>query len=116
MDSGSRDNACGYGKYRSLLEACLQHLEDSFKVILVNARHVKNVPGRKTDVQDSEWLCELLRNGLVRGSFIPPKPARELRDLTRYKSKKNKFSRSPQKSSGWRRSLRTQASNSLLLP
>jgi len=53
----------------------------------VNARHVKNVPGRKTDVQDSEWLCKLLRSGLVRGSFIPPKPVRELRDLTRYKRK-----------------------------
>ena len=62
-------------------------LEDSFKVMLVNARHVKNVPGRKTDVQDSEWLCKLLRSGLVRGSYIPPKPVRELRDLTRYKRK-----------------------------
>jgi transposase len=62
-------------------------LEDSFAVILVNARHVKNVPGRKTDVKDSEWLCKLLRSGLVRGSFIPPKEIRELRDLTRYKRK-----------------------------
>jgi transposase len=62
-------------------------LEGSFEVMLVNARHVKNVPGRKTDVQDSEWLCKLLRSGLVRGSFIPPKPVRELRDLTRYKRK-----------------------------
>ena len=47
-------------------------LEESFEVLLANARHVKNVPGRKTDVQDSEWLCKLLRNGLLRGSFIPP--------------------------------------------
>jgi transposase len=62
-------------------------LEDSFEVLLVNARHVKNVPGRKTDVKDSEWLCRLLRSGLVRGSFIPPKEVRELRDLTRYKRK-----------------------------
>jgi len=62
-------------------------LEDAFEVILVNARHVKHVPGRKTDVLDSEWLCKLLRSGLVRGSFIPPKPVRELRDLTRYKRK-----------------------------
>ena len=62
-------------------------LEDAFEVILVNARHVKHVPGRKTDVQDSEWLCKLLRSGLVRGSFIPPKEVRELRDLTRYKRK-----------------------------
>lgn len=62
-------------------------LEDSFEVILVNARHMKNVPGRKTDVKDSEWLCKLLMNGLVKGSFIPPKDIRELRDLTRYKRK-----------------------------
>ncbi|MGD0237214.1 MAG: IS110 family transposase [Syntrophorhabdales bacterium] len=62
-------------------------LDDAFEVLLVNARHVKHVPGRKTDVLDSEWLCKLLRSGLVRGSFIPPKPVRELRDLTRYKRK-----------------------------
>ena len=62
-------------------------LEDSFEVVLVNARHIKNVPGRKTDVKDSEWLCKLLQNGLVKGSFIPPKDIRELRDLTRYKRK-----------------------------
>ena len=62
-------------------------LEDSVEVILVNARHVKNVPGRKTDVQDSEWLCRLLRSGLLKGSFIPPRGIRELRDLTRYKRK-----------------------------
>ena len=62
-------------------------LEDSCEMMLVNARHVKNVPGRKTDVQDSEWLCKLLRSGLVRGSFIPPKEVRQLRDLTRYKRK-----------------------------
>jgi transposase len=62
-------------------------LEDDVEVILVNARHVKNVPGRKTDVQDSEWLCRLLRSGLLKGSFIPPRGIRELRDLTRYKRK-----------------------------
>jgi len=62
-------------------------LEDRFEVILVNARHIKNVPGRKTDVKDSEWLCKLLRNGLVKGSFVPPKEIRELRDLTRYRRK-----------------------------
>lgn len=62
-------------------------LEDGFEVVLVNARHIKNVPGRKTDVKDSEWLCKLLRNGLVKGSFVPPKDIRELRDLTRYKRK-----------------------------
>jgi transposase len=62
-------------------------LEDAFEVLLVNARHVRHVPGRKTDVLDSEWRCKLLRSGLVRGSFIPPKEVRELRDLTRYKRK-----------------------------
>jgi transposase len=62
-------------------------LEDSMEVILANARDVKNVPGRKTDVKDCEWLAQLLRHGLVKGSFIPPKPIRELRDLTRYREK-----------------------------
>ena len=62
-------------------------LEDSIEVILANARDVKNVPGRKTDVKDCEWLAQLLRHGLVKGSFIPPKPIRELRDLTRYREK-----------------------------
>lgn len=64
-------------------------LEDGFEVLLVNARHIKNVPGKKTDIQDAEWICKLLRNGLLRGSFIPPKDIRELRDLTRYKRKLN---------------------------
>ena len=58
-------------------------LEADFEVVLVNAKHIKNVPGRKTDVQDCRWLAQLLQHGLVRGSFIPPRPIRELRDLTR---------------------------------
>jgi transposase len=62
-------------------------LEDSLTVILANARDIKNVPGRKTDVKDCEWIAELLRFGLIRASFIPPKPIRELRDLTRYRTK-----------------------------
>jgi hypothetical protein len=62
-------------------------LEDHFEVILVNARHAKNVPGRKTDIQDSEWLCRLLRSGLVSGSFIPSWNIRESKDLTRHKTK-----------------------------
>jgi len=61
-------------------------LEGSVEVWLVNAQHVKNVPGRKTDVQDAEWLAELLRHGLVRASFIPPLPQRDLRDLTRQRA------------------------------
>src|SRR5437588_1720114 len=60
-------------------------LEDDFELLLVNAQHVKNVPGRKTDVQDAQWLCQLLEHGLLKGSFVPPKPIRELRDLTRYR-------------------------------
>jgi len=62
-------------------------LEDDFEVLLVNAQHVKHVPGRKTDVSDSEWLAELLLHGLLKPSFIPPKPQRALRDLTRYRTK-----------------------------
>jgi transposase len=62
-------------------------LEGSLKVILANARDIKNVPGRKTDVKDCEWIADLLRFGLIRASFIPPKPIRELRDLTRYRTK-----------------------------
>ena len=54
-------------------------------MLLVNARHVKNVPGRKTDVSDAQWLCQLMEAGLLRGSFVPPKPQRRLRTLTRYR-------------------------------
>ena len=60
-------------------------LEDDFELMLVNARHVKQVPGRKTDVSDAAWLCQLLEAGLLRASFVPPKPIRELRSLTRYR-------------------------------
>ena len=61
-------------------------LEGRFEVLLVNPRHMKQVPGRKTDVKDAEWIAQLLACGLLRGSFIPPKPIRELRDLTRQRS------------------------------
>jgi transposase len=60
-------------------------LEEGRTLVLVNAQHIKAVPGRKTDVKDSEWLADLLRHGLVRPSFIPPPPIRVLRDLTRYR-------------------------------
>jgi len=62
-------------------------LGDDFEILLVNARHVKNVPGHKTDKRDSRWLAKLLLSGLLKGSFIPERPFRELRDLTRYKKK-----------------------------
>jgi transposase len=61
-------------------------LEDQFELLLVNARHVKAVPGRKTDAKDCEWLADLLRHGLLRGSFVPDRPQRELRELTRYRT------------------------------
>ena len=61
-------------------------LEARFGVILVNAHHIKQVPGRKTDVRDSEWIAQLLQHGLLRPSFIPPRPTRELRDLTRQRT------------------------------
>ena len=60
-------------------------LEGQLEILLVNAKHVKNVPGRKTDVKDAEWLAELLAHGLLKASFIPAKPQRDLRDLTRYR-------------------------------
>jgi transposase len=62
-------------------------LEEDFEIILVNARHVKNVPGHKTDKKDSRWISKLLLSGLLKGSFIPPVDIRELRDLVRYKKK-----------------------------
>jgi transposase len=61
--------------------------EVSWELLLANAQHVKNLPGRKTDVADAAWLCQLLECGLLRGSFIPPKPIAQLRDLTRYRKK-----------------------------
>ena len=61
-------------------------LEGRFELTLVNARHIKQVPGRKTDVKDAQWLAELLQHGLLRASFIPPPPIRELRDLTRQRA------------------------------
>jgi len=60
-------------------------LEGSFEVVLANAYHIKAVPGRKTDVKDCEWIANLLAHGLIRGSFIPPPPIRDLRDLARHR-------------------------------
>jgi transposase len=58
-------------------------LEERFELILANAQHIKNVPGRKTDVNDAAWIADLLAHGLIRSSFVPPAPIQELRDLTR---------------------------------
>ena len=61
-------------------------LEANFEVLLANAQHIQKVPGRKTDVLDAEWIADLLRHGLLRGSFIPPIGQRELRELTRHRT------------------------------
>ena len=61
-------------------------LEGNFELLLVNAQHIKAVPGRKTDVKDCEWIADLLRHGLLRGSFVPDMAQRELREITRYRA------------------------------
>jgi transposase len=61
-------------------------LESQFEVVLVNAQHIKAVPGRKTDIKDCQWIADLLQHGLLRGSFVPPPPIRRLRDLTRLRT------------------------------
>ena len=61
-------------------------LEGQFELLLVNAQHIKAVPGRKTDIKDAEWIADLLQHGLLRASFVPPAPQRHLRELTRYRS------------------------------
>jgi transposase len=87
---GLRDWLAGHGVTTVAMEATGVYwksvwaiLEDDFELLLCNAAHVKNVPGRKTDVGDAQWLCRLLECGLLRASFVPPKPVRELRELTR---------------------------------
>ena len=62
-------------------------LEDAFTLLLINMQHLKHVPGRKSDVRDSEWIAHLLECGLLRASLVPPQPMRDLRDLTRYRKK-----------------------------
>src|SRR5207248_3189812 len=61
-------------------------LEGSVHVVLVNAEHIKKVPGRKTDVKDCQWIAQLLQHGLLKASFVPPAPIRDLRDLTRQRT------------------------------
>ena len=91
---GEYTKTCHYWVRRCVLSLRKQvyaMLEDSFngdiEILLVNAQRIKNVPGRKTDVKDSEWIAGLLRAGLLTGSFIPEKEIRELRELTRYRKK-----------------------------
>ena len=61
-------------------------LEGEMELLLVNAQHIKTVPGRKTDIKDAQWIADLLQHGLLQASFVPPRPQRELRELTRYRS------------------------------
>src|SRR5205823_2988123 len=78
---GARRDARGDGGDRLILESCL--LEETFTLTLPNAAHIRNVPGRKSDVKDAGWIADLLAHGLIRGSFVPPAPIQEVRDLTR---------------------------------
>jgi transposase len=87
-----RDWLAGYAVTQVVMEATGVYwkapwaiLEDEFDCMLVNARHVKQVPGRKTDVSDAAWLCQLAEAGLLKANFVPPKPVRQLRNLTRYR-------------------------------
>lgn len=87
-----RDWLAGLGVTQVVMEATGVYwkapwaiLEDEFDCMLVNARHVKQVPGRKTDVSDAAWLCQLAEAGLLKANFVPPKPIRQLRNLTRYR-------------------------------
>src|SRR3954451_4203664 len=87
-----RDWLAGHGGRAGVMEATGFYwktpwaiLEDEFDCMLVNARHVKQVPGRKTDVSDAVWLCQLAEAGLLKANFVPPKPIRQLRNLTRYR-------------------------------
>lgn len=87
------DCLMGYGVTHVAMESTGEYwkpvfniLENNFEVLLVNAQHIKAVPGHKTDVKDSEWIADLLRHGLLKASFIPPLGQRELRELTCYRS------------------------------
>ena len=89
-------------------------LEERFDCWLINAKHLRNVPGRKSDVIDSRWCCELVELGLVRPSFVPPPEIRRLRDLTRLRPPRCRSA--PGRSSGWRRCSRTPGSSSRASP
>ena len=71
--------------WQPIYEALEDAAEGEMELLVVNARHIKNVPGKKTDIKDAEWIASLLRSGLLSGSFIPPQEVRELRQLTRYR-------------------------------
>src|SRR3954465_2213838 len=77
----------GMGSTRGYWRPVYAVLEGHVELIVGNARHIRNVPGRKTDVKDAEWIADLVRHGLIAKSFVPPAPLRELRELLRYRRK-----------------------------
>lgn len=85
-------------------------LEETLPVMLVNAKAARNIPGRKTDVSDAAWLAQLAAHGLLRASFVPPEPIRELRDLTRARAIATRTG--PGRSSDWKSSWRAPGSSS----
>jgi hypothetical protein len=87
LAEGGGGDPCRHGKHRRLLASGLAVLEGHFDLIVGNARHIRNVPGRKTDVKDAEWIADLVRHGLIAKSFVPPAPLRDLRELLRYRRK-----------------------------
>jgi transposase len=84
-------------------------LEEHFQMVLANAQHIKAVPGRKTDMKDCQWIAELLRHGLLRGSYVPSLAVRDLRDLTRTRALSRRSNRAL--AVGSKRSLRVRISN-----
>src|SRR5881396_206218 len=85
-EGGARKRTASGDPYRASLRPYWNLLEGQFELLLVNAQHIKAVPGRKTDIKDAEWIADLLQHGLLRPSFVPPAPQRHLRELTRYRS------------------------------
>ena len=85
-------------------------LEGGITLLLANAHHIKAVPGRKTDVKDAEWIADLLRHGLIQGSFVPDRDGRELRELTRYRTRSSRSA--PPSSTASRRPWKAPTSSS----
>ena len=86
MVTAVRCDSSSDGIQRRLLEASLEHSGRQFAVVLANAQHIKNVPGRKTEQKDAEWIAQLLQYGLLRPSYVPCEIIRDLRDLTRMRT------------------------------
>jgi hypothetical protein len=99
-----------HGSHRRLLEASVAYLSDGeFQLVLANAAHVKNVPGRKTDVKDAEWLADLIAHGLIRPSIVPDEPTQQMLDLLR--TRKQLVGSAPATSCAFRRRWKTPTSS-----